>query len=455
MRQRAVLPWLRRRLGVRQRSALAAGGVVAVAALLAGGVLLVVARGILLDNVTTAARDRADQVAAALRGGSTPPLSGTGGQTLVQILDPGGTVIAASAAISGASALSSLRPGAGRRQWERRPVSIGPEPPYRVLALGVATPSGGRTVLVAESLDTVDDGTEAVVVALLFGMPLLTLVVAVATFLFVGRTLRPVEAMTRRASTITATNLHARLPVPAAEDEIAALAATMNTMLNRIETASSAQRRFVADASHELRSPLATIHANADLLAAAGLPEAPAQSVARIHRESARMAKLVDDLLLLARVDDDALRLRRDEVDLDDLVYAERERVALERPDLRIHGEVQPVRVVGDADRLHRVLRNLVDNAMRHARHSVTIRLENFGGQGEIVVGNDGPAIAPQDRDRIFDRFVRLDGSRSRHDGGAGLGLSIAQDIVVAHGGTLTVDDLAEGAALRLRLPLL
>lgn len=453
MRQPAVLPWLRRRLGVRLRSALAAGSVVAVAALFAGGVLLVVARGILLDNVTTAAKDRADQVAAALSSGTAPSLTGTAGRALVQVLDPAGTVIAASAAISGAPPLSALRPRAGHRKWESRPVSIGPEPPFRVLAVGVATPSGARTVLVAESLDTVDDGTEAIVAALLFGMPLLTLVVAVATFLFVGRTLRPVEAMTRRAATITATNLHARLPVPAAQDEIAALAATMNTMLDRIETASAAQRRFVADASHELRSPLATIHANADLLAAGGLPEAPAQSVARIHRESDRMAKLVDDLLLLARVDDQALRLHREEVDLDDLVYAERERVALERPDLRIQGEVHPVRVLGDADRLHRVVRNLVDNAMRHARHSVTIRLGAHGGQGEIVVGNDGPAIAPQDRDRIFDRFVRLDDSRSRHDGGTGLGLPIARDIVAAHDGTLTVDDLAEGAALRLRVP--
>jgi signal transduction histidine kinase len=350
--------------------------------------------------------------------------------------------------------MSPLRPEAGRRRWETRLLPVSREDPFRVLAVGVATPAGTWTVLVAESLDTVEDATEAFSAALLTGIPLLTLVAGAATFLFVGRTLRPVEAMRRRASTITATNLHARLPVPVAQDEIAALAATMNTMLERLETATAAQRRFAADASHELRSPLATIHANADLLAAAHLDEGAARSVTRIRRESARMARLVEDLLLLARVDDGALRLRHEDVDLDDLVYAERERVALERPDLRIEGEVNAVRVVGDADRLHRAVRNLVDNAVRHARHSITLDLGADRASAELVVGNDGPAIAPQDRERIFDRFVRLDDSRARQDGGTGLGLPIARDIAAAHDGTLTVADRAEGAALLLRLPL-
>ncbi|MFI5934220.1 sensor histidine kinase [Actinoplanes sp. NPDC051494] len=451
---RGLRRWVRCRLGIRLRSALAAGLVVAVAAVLAGAVLLIVSRGILMDNVTAAAVARADQVVSALNGGTPPALAVTPGRTVVQVLDPAGRVVAASAAISGTPPLSPLRPGSGRSEWETRQVAFNEEASFRVLATGVATVSGVRTVLVAESLDTVDDATEAILAALLAGMPLLALVVGAATFVFVGRTLRPVEAMTRRAATITATNLHARLPVPVAEDEIAALAATMNTMLNRIETASAAQRRFVADASHELRSPLATIHANADLLAAAGLAEAPARSVARIHRESARMATLVEDLLLLARVDDGALRLRRDEVDLDDLVYAERERVAVERPGLRIEGEVHPVRVLGDPDQLHRVLRNLVDNAVRHARHGVIISLGAVGAQAELVVGNDGPAIAAGDRERIFDRFVRLDDSRSRQEGGAGLGLPIARDIASAHGGTLAADALADGASLRLRLPV-
>jgi signal transduction histidine kinase len=441
------------------RSALAAGFVVAVASVLAGGVLLITARGILLDNVNAAANDRANQVAAALSGNDQDTLSAAlrpspRERTVVQVLNPAGQVVQASDAISGVPPMSTLRPGPGERAREQRRLEVGRNEPFRIVAMGVATRSGVQTVLVAESLDTVDDGTEAIIAALVIGLPVLALVVGVATFLFVGRTLRPVEAMRRQATTITSKNLHARLPVPAADDEIAALAETMNTMLDRIEAASAAQRRFVADASHELRSPLATIHANVDLLGVAELPETSARPVERIHQESARMARLVDDLLLLARVDDHALRLRREDVDLDDLVYAERERVAVEHPSLRIEGAVTPVRVSGDPDQLHRVLRNLVDNATRHARHRVTISVEPAGGEGHVLVGNDGPAIPAEDRIKIFDRFVRLDNSRSRAGGGAGLGLPIARDIVVAHGGTLSVDDTTDGAVLRIRLPM-
>jgi signal transduction histidine kinase len=228
----------------------------------------------------------------------------------------------------------------------------------------------------------------------------------------------------------------------------------MNTMLVRIEAASAAQRRLVADASHELRSPLATIHANADLLDAAPMPDSSARSVARIHAESVRMGRLVDDLLLLARVDDHKLRLRRHDVDLDDLVYAERERIAIEHPTLEIDGGIEPVRVAGDPEQLHRAVRNLVDNAVRHAHRAVTLSVMAAPGEGQVLVGNDGPPIAAADRAKIFDRFARLDDSRSRQDGGAGLGLPIARDIVQAHDGTITVDDQADGATFRIRLPI-
>jgi signal transduction histidine kinase len=443
------------------RSALAAGAVVAVVSVLAGGILLVTARGILIDNVNTAANDRVGQVVAAVTDGNAATLAAVlrpsaRERAVVQVLDPAGRVVAASDAVSGYPAMSSMRPKAGDRLRERHRISAegARDEQFRIVAAGVKTPSGLQTVLVAESMDAVDDGTEAIIAALVIGLPLLAVLVGVATFLFVGRSLRPVEAMRRQAATITATNLHARLPVPAVDDEIAALASTMNTMLDRIEVASAAQRRFVADASHELRSPLATIHANVDLLDAAALPEPSARSVHRIQTESARMARLVDDLLLLARVDDHALRLRHADVDLDDLVYAERERVAVEHPTLCVQGAVEPVRVIGDPDQLNRVLRNLVDNAVRHARKTVTISLTADDGEGHVLVGNDGPPIAAQDRIKIFDRFVRLDDSRSRQGGGAGLGLPIAREIVLAHGGTIGVDDRADGAALRIRLPI-
>jgi signal transduction histidine kinase len=453
-----MLERLRRRLGVRLRSALAAAVVVAVTSLLAGGVLLVVARGILLDNVNTAADDRAAQVVASLAGGGSDLTAllrpSARDRTVVQVLDASGAVIAASDALAGQAPMSPLRPAADERLRDQRELPGDHDEPFRIVALGATTPAGMRTVLVGESLDAVDDATGAIVVALLLGLPLLGLVVGWATFLFVGRTLRPVEAMRAQAALITSHNLHERLPVPAAHDEIAALASTMNTMLDRIEAASAAQRRFVGDASHELRSPLATVQANADLLEAADLPTPAARSVGRIRRESARMGRLVEDLLLLARADDNALRQRRQDVDLDDIVYTERERLGLEHPDLDVRATFEPVRVVGDADGLLRVVRNLVDNSARHAAHSVTISVGTRDEMAEIVVGNDGPPIPPADRERIFGRFVRLDDSRSRSGGGSGLGLAIARDIVIAHGGTLTVDDLDHGTAMRIRLPL-
>ncbi|MCU7730224.1 HAMP domain-containing histidine kinase [Actinoplanes sp. KI2] len=452
-----MLVSVRRRLGVRLRSALAAAVVVAIVSLLAGVVLLVTARSILRENIGTAANDRAAQVAAALKAGSDLPTllrPSARDRTVVQVVDPSGAVVGASDALAGQSAISSMRPSAGARSKEERRLPGDHDEPFWIVAEGVTTSAGARTVLVAESMDTVDDAIGALIVALLLGLPLLTLATGCAAFLFVGRTLRPVEAMRRQAASITSRNLHERLPVPAADDEIAALASTMNTMLDRIEASSAAQRRFVGDASHELRSPLATVQANADLLEAAELPSPAARSVVRIRTESARMARLVEDLLLLARVDNDELRLHRQDVDLDDLAYTEHERLAEMKPELAVRAAVEPVRVTGDADALLRVVRNLVDNAARHAAHCLTITVGTHDHWAEIVIGNDGPPISAADRDRIFDRFVRLDDSRSRAGGGTGLGLSIARDIVQAHGGTLTVDDLTEGAAMRIRLPL-
>ena len=453
-----MLESLRRRLGVRLRSALAASLVVAVASLLAGGVLLVVVRSILIDNINTAADDRAAQVAAVLRGGGTDLTTllrpSARDRTVVQVVDAAGNVAKSSDALAGQGPISPLRPLAGQRVREQRHLPGASDEPFRIVALGVRTPAGVQTVLVAGSLDIVDDGTGAALVALLVGLPLLAVVVGWATFVFVGRTLLPVEAMRQQAALITSRNLHERLPVPETDDEIAALASTMNTMLDRIEAASAAQRRFVGDASHELRSPLATVQANADLLEAVELPEPAGRSVGRIRTESARMARLVEDLLLLARVDDNGLRLRRQDVDLDDLAYTERERLADQHPRLTVRATVDPVRVTGDADSLLRVVRNLLDNSARHAASEVTIAVGTRDGRAEIVIGNDGPPIPAADRERVFDRFVRLDDSRSRTGGGTGLGLSIARDIVGAHGGTLTIDPLDEGAAMRVGLPL-
>lgn len=447
-----VMQALRQRLGVRSRSALAAAAVVAVAVVLTGVALVAATYLFLRDGVERTAEQRAAQVAALVGGGTRADLAAAvrptpGDDTVVQVLDPSGAVVAASESVGDTGPVSPLRPAPGRTLREDRDLD---DDPFRIVAVGVETATGVHVVLAAHSLDEVGDGAEAAGTGLLVGLPLLTVVVGAATFLFVGRGLRPVEAMRREAAAISATNLHRRLPVPAAADEIAALATTMNTMLDRIEAAAAAQRRFVADASHELRSPLSTIHAGLDILAAAALPDHAATQVTRMRRESRRMAHLIDDLLLLTRVDESGLGLRREDVDLDDLVHAERDRLSAARPDLEVTVRATPVRVTGDPHHLHRVLRNLADNAARHARRTVSITLTESG----LVVADDGPGIAPADRERIFERFVRLDGHRSRQGGGAGLGLAIVRELVAAHGGTVTVGSAPDGGAeFRVTLP--
>jgi signal transduction histidine kinase len=448
------------RPGVQMRSALAASAVVAVASILAGIALVLAVNLLLVDNVDQSATQRAEQVAAVLNDSSGNLVAAVRpsarDRSVVQVLGPSGHIVAASPGIGSANPISPMRPGAGDIQRETRHLAFAHDATFRVVAIGVqdSNASGGRTVLVAQTLDEVDDATEALTAALAVGLPLLTLVVGTATFVFVGRTLRPVEAMRRQAATISASNLHTRLPVPDTADEIAALATTMNTMLTRIEAASAAQHRFVADASHELRSPLTTINLGLELLAGADLPPEVSAQVSRMAGESARMRRLIDDLLLLARVDESGLQLRHEDVDLDDAVYAERERITAERPDLRVEVKVTPARITGDAHHLQRALRNLVDNAARHAKSTVALTLDATPDTVELTVADDGPGIPEADRRRVFDRFVRLDDDRSRQGGGTGLGLPITRDIVTAHGGTVTVDrSPSGGAAVLIRLP--
>jgi signal transduction histidine kinase len=225
-------------------------------------------------------------------------------------------------------------------------------------------------------------------------------------------------------------------------------------MLDRIESATVARRRFVADAGHELRSPLSTIHAGLDVLAATALSDHAAAQVTRMRRESERMARLVDDLLILTRADESGLHVRHDDVDLEDLLYAERERLRADRPDLDVEVRATPVRVSGDPHHLHRIVRNLADNAGRHAHSRVVLTLTRAGGTAEIVVADDGPGIPAADRERVFERFVRLDEDRSRRLGGAGLGLAIARELAAAHGGTVTAESRRDGGTqFRVRLP--
>jgi signal transduction histidine kinase len=236
------------------------------------------------------------------------------------------------------------------------------------------------------------------------------------------------------------------VPVPAANDEIARLAVTMNEMLDRLQAGQDMQRRFVADASHELRSPIASLMAALDVIVA----DSTGQSGQELHRvmqaETERMRRLVEDLLLLAKADDSGLQLQRADVDLDDLVDNELRRLrAAGGPE--VEGDVPPVRVSGDADKLSQVLRNLADNAVQAAHSKVRLTLARHDGTATVQVEDDGDGVPESERDRVFERFVRLDASRDRGSGGSGLGLSIVREVVRGHGGTVEVTESPLGGA--------
>jgi signal transduction histidine kinase len=236
-------------------------------------------------------------------------------------------------------------------------------------------------------------------------------------------------------------------------DEIGLLARTMNTMLARLETATERERRFVADASHELRSPLAAIRAQLEVDLAHPDTSDWRHSYDEVLDEIGRMQRLVDDLLVLARADHATLRPTRRTVDLDDLVLIECRRVRAHSTVDIDATAVSGGQVEGDAELLARALRNLLDNAVRHARATVHVSLHESAGTVTLEVADDGPGIAADQRASIFERFARGDDARARTDGGTGLGLAITREIVTAHHGRIWIEDANPGARFVVTIP--
>jgi signal transduction histidine kinase len=246
------------------------------------------------------------------------------------------------------------------------------------------------------------------------------------------------------------------VPAPPGDDEIARLAATMNRMLGRLEDAQARQRRFVSDASHELRSPIASIRQHAELARAGSADADPLELADVVLEEDLRLQRIVEDLLLLARIDEGTAKLRADPVDLDDVVLEEAARLRASTGLAVDAAGVSGGRVRGDRDRLGRLVRNLTENAARAARTAVVLSLREEDAAVVLAVEDDGPGIAPADRERVFDRFVRLDEARDRDAGGSGLGLAIVREVAGLHGGTVAaLDGALGGARLEVRLPRL
>jgi signal transduction histidine kinase len=367
---------------------------------------------------------------------------------LIQVVDQQGRVISRSSARAGDKPLTALRPPPGQavsNEVGKMPL-LDDDNPYLILARGAEYQGARFTVIVASSIETQRDTVSTVAEYLLLGYPMLLLLVGGATWVLVGRALRPVEQIRSRVHGIGTGQLAERVPVPRTGDEIARLAVTMNEMLDRLQAGQETQRRFVADASHELRSPIATMMAVLDVVVADDTGQAWQELREVMEAETDRMRRLVEDLLLLAKADDDGLRMNRSDVDLDDLVDAEIRRLR-SAGGPAVQAEVLAVRVSGDAAKLSQAIRNLADNAVRAAHGTIRFTLVERAGTATVVVEDDGDGVPAAERSRVFERFVRLDASRDRGSGGSGLGLAIVQEVVRGHGGTVEVTQSALGGA--------
>ncbi|MGC9540786.1 sensor histidine kinase [Streptomyces sp. UG1] len=316
---------------------------------------------------------------------------------------------------------------------------------YRFAAVHVEVDGRGRlTVYAGAQLSAEQSAVRTALTVMLIGFPLLLGVVAGTTWLVTRRALRPVEGIRGEMAAITASeDLARRVPVPDTHDEVARLALTTNETLAALETSVERQRRFVADASHELRSPIASLRTQLEV----GAAHPELLDLDGAVEDTVRLQGLAADLLLLARLDAGE-RPGEARFDLGALAREQAEG----RAGVTVAADAVPV--AGSRGQVGRVLTNLLDNAERHARTAVTVSVRGEGEWAVAAVADDGDGVAEADRERIFERFVRLDEARSRDDGGAGLGLAIARDVAVRHGGTLTVGRAPTGGALfELRLP--
>ncbi|TPW77435.1 sensor histidine kinase [Schumannella soli] len=437
----------RRRRGLSLRARVTAAAAAVALVLLGGGAvgfaLLLDAR--IVDAEHALAADQAETVADRLGddAAGAPPgdaLAGLDDDAIVQIVRDGRILAQTEEAAEQTGA--PLPGGDGAR------VTIDDEP--HVIA---AEEEDGSTVLVARSIESAGEATSAAIALLLVAVPLATAVLAAIVWFVTGRALHPVDRLRAQVDAIDPSDLRARVATPGGAAELDRLTATMNALLERIDTAQTAQRRFVADASHELRSPIASLRQHAEL--AADYPQTTdlAQLAEVVDVESSRLNELVDALLVLARSGEQSAT-RREPVDLDDLVLAEASRLrALAGPE--VSAEVAAARTLGDPALLARALRNLGDNARRHARGRIALSLTAERGTAVIRVDDDGAGIPPAERERVFDRFVRLDEARSRDAGGAGLGLAIVAEAARRHDGVALVAEAPSGGArLELRIPI-
>lgn len=368
---------------------------------------------------------------------------------IVQIVDLLNRVVAASPNLAGSPPIADWNTGI--RNLNGLPADEGP---FRVLTTETTRTGEPLTIHVGATYEDIAESTRVLAGVLAVAVPGLSLLLGALTWWLVGRALRPVEEIRTEVESISDAEPTARVPVPSSGDEISRLASTMNGMLERLEQSAERQRQFVSDASHELRSPLARMRALLEVDRSHPATADPAASQASLLDETIRMQHLVDDLLHLARTDAGAEGSHHEPVDLDDIVRREVEVLSIEHDASIDTAAVQAIQVMGNAGQLSRLVRNLVENAIRHHRSVIQVSLTERNEAVELAVIDDGPGIPLGQQSVIFERFARLDQARSGDRGGSGLGLAIARDIATRHSGSIRVDSsYAGGARLVVEMP--
>ena len=447
-----------RRLSIQSRTVAGATLALAVALLLGGLILRSQLRHSLSASIAADTVTRAQGVASLVATGDFTQLLDSPGPSpsWIQVVDPQGNILASTANVRTLRKAFAPIPTDGLASVSRRS-GLAIDTGERVVVATVPVAGGKRDliVLAASPLDIADASDRRAILSLLLVFPALLLIGALTVWLVVRKALQPVEAIRREVATISSSDLAQRVPRPNTNDEIDRLAATMNDMLDRLQTSITRQRRFVGDASHELRSPLASLRNQLEVSTIDNPDPVWAQTVTDMITDHDRLERLINDLLLLAR-HDDAAEVASEPVDLGYLVRVE---MARRPPAIGMERSVvaQNALVAGSSDSFARILRNLVDNAERHAHSYVHIRLDTITDSGrdivQLEVEDDGPGIPKSKRAMIFERFNRLDDARASDVGGSGLGLAIVAELVKAHHGTVSAQAGAIGALFIVRFP--
>jgi signal transduction histidine kinase len=441
---------------LRTRATLMAALITGLTLLLASVALVLVLEDRLTAGTDALSRQRVDDLLSLAERGDLPrTITTIDDEGVAQVVGDDGRVLAASANITGAPPIGALRPDELMVRTMQAPDDDETET-YRVWVARGDSPDGPVTVYVGDSLESVDEASSTLRTTLYVGGPLVLLLLAAGTWLVLGRALRRVDAIRAEVDTITEDRLDRRVPVGGSDDEVGRLATTMNRMLGRLEAARDRQQAFVADVSHDLQSPLAAQRAQLEVARAHPDGTDVGALADDLLATNAEMEHLVRDLLFLAAADAGAPPSPADHVDLDDVVLEEAAR-ARSTTSLRIDTTaVSGAPVRANRAELQRLVRNLLDNALAHARSTVLLELHAGDGVARLDVRDDGSGVPEAERERVFERFHRGDTARTRHTGGSGLGLPIARTLAERSGGTLELADdpgVPPGAHFVLRLP--